>query len=193
MHWKRDAAISEGFTWQRIIIGVSSISEVKERLTAVGGIERESSRRHLQFEHAEIHTSADIPWREVRACFRGDKLIVLQIQAADEFNLPAEYWLDTYGQPDKVTWSPYYDDRSIIWAEEGILVLAAYDRIPRSEPPFYGHYWNSTDIVLFPPIPSNELDGSWLVAGLPTELHGLPGGDYSGHAPPVEDPWDIER
>src|SRR5574341_1192468 len=78
------------------------------------------------------------------------------------FYEPLDQIVETYGRPDRVTWGPDFNLRSLIWSEMGVLIFV----------PLSGR--RGGPILLFPPIPSDALEASWLMASLPEGLVGSP-------------------
>jgi hypothetical protein len=119
-------------------------------------------------------------WDSVEACFVNDRLAILKINGESQYDdMTLDDWVEQYSRPDRVTWSTDYYCRSVIWADDGVLVEICH---------VYFKYTGG--VILFSPIPPKKLETSWLLAGLPSELHGS-AGDVAGAPPPVEDPWGI--
>ncbi len=170
----RITSASPGPSWRGLTIGVSTFDDVRRGLapaepwwdTQVG---------NLQFWNPT--PSAD-EWSVVEACFVGNVLSALLISGGSEFARNSlDVWIAEYGRPDRVTWDSYFS-RSVIWAEAGILATIDVE------------FETTGFVILFSPIPRDQLEESWLLNSLPSR-----GGPYAGDEAPlppeleVEDPW----
>ena len=137
-------------TWGRFQIGVTTYDEMLDIL-APADVNWDRLFGNVEFM-SEDHV--DQGYVSVEACFYGDTLSGLNTYPQiDMLWLP--YWVEEYGEPDVVTWAYYYEARSMIWAEEGILLVVDVEFVD--------------SVILFPPIPSDELEGSWLMQAMPQE------------------------
>jgi hypothetical protein len=168
---------STGMTWHGLTVGQSTLEDVQSVLDAQGV--QSSQDNGWQFD--DIHEPRI--WWDAEACFVEEKLSVLFIGVdLDLGRIGFDQLLEQYGDPDRVTWGTNYGNRVLIWSEKGLLVfVAAAGGTPGS-------------IVLFPPIPPESLETSWLMASLPDGPVGSPDADdviLEGEWP--EDPWGIGK
>jgi len=175
--------VALGPTWNELTIGLSTLQDVDSALSPVQGIWHE----HGQYwEYLKpVSDAAQSEWYLVVACLKEDQLSALQIFPMINSGFPGtlDEWLVAYDKPDRVTWGDHLDSRSLIWAEDGLLVVVYYAATKQRI--------ETSSIILFSPIQQNELENSWLLNSLPTKQW-----DYA--VPTVlgdkgEDPWGIEK
>jgi hypothetical protein len=172
-----------GATWNGLTIGQSTLANVRTQLGVYGV--RNSATDPTTFRNPDPGRQQQ--WTEVEACFIGPNRILIALNICRPnivapFDLPEtlEEWLKQYGKPEKVTWTPSYDGRSLIWPETGILAVVD---VPLEA---------TNCVILFPPLSAEELATSLLLASLPSELQGGPTEDVAFRSD-QEDPWGIER
>lgn len=154
------SSTKRGPTWNDITIGVSTYKDVQAQL-APAEEEGKTDRGVVLF----LNHGEDREWWFVEACFAEDKVSALNIYESRVLNLYLEEWRDLYGEPDSTTWADDYSARSVIWAEEGILVVI--EEYP---------YGSARNVIFFSPMPSQDLKMSWLFDALPSERLGHPPG-----------------
>jgi hypothetical protein len=173
--------IPQGFAWQGLTIGVSSLAETSK--VVMPDQETMQLDKDGYFFVVNPDSSLRPLWHSVEGCITHDKLTVLNIVSARSFPEYVRDWVAALGQPDRVTWGRTYISRTIIWAQYG--VVAVIDLATGS----------TSNVILVPPIAAENLDTSWLIASLPklaSENNSDDGSALSGN-PALEDPWGIER
>jgi len=138
---------------------------------------------HLRFHNPEPYPAPEDDWGFIEACFVDNTLGAMNIVGSYwSTSRTLDDWIEEYGPPDRVTWSRDYYTRSLIWAEAGMLVVIDVETE------------STSNVILFSPMPSGELDGSWLLDSLPST-----GEPYTGDEAPlpreleVEDPWGFNN
>lgn len=143
---------------------MSSLAEVEEQLSPATG-EWQPDRGLYLFKYTRR-----LDLSHVEVCVHEDKLIALNLFGLRHGRLPQllSEWIARLGDPDLVTFADSYDARSIIWAEEGTLVVVEvyYEDDMTKE-------GTVRNVILFSPIAPENLPTSWLVSQLPSEP-GLP-------------------
>jgi hypothetical protein len=179
-------SISPGPTWNGLQIGVSTYSEVLERLSPES-VTWNSFLGCAQFtEHLGL---GDDTWKFIRACFIGDTLSALDVnRLLGEYPSNLNCLLQEYGKPDRVTWGGNYWQRSLIWSEKGLLfVVEILDE--NDENPVFS-------LFLFSPIAYEEFEDSWLMNSF-GEPEPISKEDPRWWYPPspwlVEDPWGFNE
>ncbi len=174
-----------GPSWNGLQIGITTYEEMREIL-APTLVWWNGHYGHLYFE--EYRPALEKEWGSFRTCFVGDRLSAMQFYDRSTFPITRKELISTYGKPDRVTWAHYYHNRILIWAERGIAV--ELDLATEGD--------KTAGILMFSPIPLEELEKSWLMQSLPKEGLGFPVTDdgYYGQLPPeleVEDPWGYNK
>lgn len=173
--------IRRGPTWREIRIGVSTLDDMQAQL-AIREMYWHYPRGHLKIKSQA--PSEDSEWFSLQTCFAQDgTLSALNIRNRDIFRM-LDDWVTEYGPPDRVTWGADYYSRSLIWAEAGMLAVVDAE------------FQSTVRLILFSPIPRDQLEDSWLMAGLPHWPDATPGGDLPSLPPEIarkRDPWNIER
>jgi len=172
--------IRHGPTWHDLTVGVSMFEDV---LAAFAPVEPFwSYGGNLTFDFPPSDAPPYYLWLRVETCFTGNILSAMNIGGDADFNLTHSEWVAIYGRPDRVTWSAIDCDlRTLIWAEEGFLVVVGVE----SRETFR--------VTLFSPMTLSELENSPLLASFPTTT---PAYESSGDPIPLgcgspEDPWGI--
>lgn len=172
-----------GPTWNGLTIGVSTQQEVDSALAPVQGVWNDLGE---YWEYLKpVSDAVQSEWYLVVACFKEDELSALQIFPMINSGFPRtlDEWLVAYDKPDRVTWGDHLDSRSLIWAEDGLLVVVNYAVTTQR--------METSSIILFSPIRQNELENSWLLNSLPTKQWDYAEPTVLGHK--GEDPWGIEK
>lgn len=168
--------VAPGPEWNGLQIGVSTYQDVFSSLPGAEVVWR-TRTGSASFRNPD---GIFARWTLVKACFVKDKLSALKISGSDiEKSVPD--WVEDYGDPDWITWGGDYYERSLIWAEAGLLaVIDLFDD-------------SSEQLILFAPIPRCGLKTSWLSEAIMREQIGGPG----DVAPPPnagkENPWGIKQ
>lgn len=173
-------SVSQGFSWHGLTIGKSELQDVRLAL-GVDGTQDLSDGGWI-FQKLDIFEES-LPWRHAKACFVDDKLSIL-FTGGDEntFRKTPEQIVEQHGKPFRVTWGPDFRTRTLIWPEMGFAIFM--DMSGQA----------SGEILLFPPMPSEALETSWLMMSLPTESVGSPPEDVDyGSIWETEDLWGIEH
>ena len=172
-------AAKPGPTWYGITIGKSTYQQFTKTVgsNSIWWDEREGN---LYVENREITSERN--WAFFEACFIGNIVSAINV-IEGSFPLKLEDFVAEYGPPDHVTWSSRYGDRSLIWAEKGILIVVGVEAETKGT------------MILFSPVPVERLQSSWLLLSLPKEgiEYVVPEDNISSHRLPshleVEDPW----
>ncbi len=174
---------SPGPTWRQLTIGETKYGEIMQTLKPVqaqwvefyGNMVFESRKPLIEQE-----------WSRFEACFSGDILSAINVLGDQDQPEFLEGWLAIYGEPDHVTWGNDYFERSLIWFNEGILVVIELPEERRR------------NVMYFSPIPQDEVEANWLIQSLPKEGQEYPGptnGEFDFCCDPlpkklnVENPW----
>lgn len=170
-------SVTTGPSWRELTIGESTLDDVQAVLETEGTRSSLDNAWHFRDPHTPII------WFNAEACFVDERLSILLITIdPDTRNRDVDQLLEEYGPPNRVTWGPDFASRSLIWSERGLLIFvsAAGGR--------------GGSIVLYPPIPQDALQTSWLMASLPDGPIGSPVSDVTwGGDLTKEDPWGIEQ
>jgi hypothetical protein len=169
-----------GIVWHGLTIGVSTLEDVKKALL-INNVWYgwDKVRGNLLFQNPDYFSGT---WSLVHACFAEEKLAAIDILATD-FYKPLPDILAEYGNPDRVTWGNYYEERSLIWPEKGLLIVVGVG----TNNEVRGSY-----AILFSPVPRCELEQSWVFQSLPKEGQPITG-DVVHDISSDEDPWKIEK
>lgn len=171
-----------GIQWRGLRVGESTYEDVRNVLTEAGQVKYFWSIHagNLTF-YNEGGPFSD--WQIVEVCFADGKLAAMSISGAAEFHKTLSMLILKYGRPDRVTWANGYGDRSLLWAEKGLLAEVTVVLV--NKPTAY-------KVILFSPVPRCSLEQSWIYQALPDE--GQPfSGDVAIDITEEEDPWDVER
>ena len=171
--------VEPGPTWYGITIGKSTYQQFTNTLdsSSIWWDEREGN---LYVENREITSERN--WAFLEACFIGSIVSAINV-IEGSFPLELEDFVAEYGPPDYVTWGNRYSERSLIWSEQGIFLVVGVE------------YEEKKTIILFSPIPVEDLQSSWLIQSLPKEgkEYKVPEDINGSHRLPshleVEDPW----
>lgn len=171
-------SVESGMSWQGLRIGEATLSDVSSTLGKEGVLN--SEYHSWRFHESNTDT---LQWGSAEACFVDDKLAILYIELnRDPELMELEQVLNEYGSPNRVTWGTDYKTRALVWSEKGLLIFVRLSGLVNGP------------VVLFSPIPSTELEASWLMASLPDELYGSPPDDVDyGPELYLEDPWGIQQ
>ncbi len=176
-----DSPVIPGPSWRSLTIGISTYTDLLRELpSATVGWNTYAGNLHLLNSERTPGNPED--WVVVEACFTD--AMVLSVLNTDDLDWPSnvDEWVAEYGPPDRVTWTTQYLDRSLIWAEEGLL--AVVDMI----------FGDTFEVFLFSPISPHDLDSSWLMRSLPSEMPPSLGDEWElAPEQEVEDPWGIEK
>ncbi|MDH3943718.1 MAG: hypothetical protein OEV06_06485, partial [Anaerolineae bacterium] len=174
--------VSPGLTWRGLQIGVTTFDEMVEILQP-HRLYRTQTLNKVIFQ-LEEKTWSDLG-EVVGACFLGNVLSTLEIYwSRDDFPSHMEGLHSVYGKRDRVTWGYSAATRTMIWADDGLLVIV--ERIMGGDMDGELVYWS---YILFPPIDPEKLDNSWLMRSISEPRSYL---DSLANMPPewqVEDPW----
>jgi hypothetical protein len=170
-----------GLTWRGLTVGISTLEDVIQVLNKEDGAPYwwNSAAGNLTFHYSLDET----PWTIVNACFVEGQLAALSILDPREFSKGVDALISEYGKPDRVTWGNWYEDRSMIWAEKGLLVIVKLA---------WEHEGKGYQTILFSPVSPCELERSWLYQSLPKEAAPFVG-DVAMEVPEVQDPLHIEK
>lgn len=171
------SSASPGASWMGLTIGESTLNEVQTELGEQGTPDSSGSKWHF-----EEHTGKSSRWYEADACFLDGRLSFLEIGLAREpERTVVSQIVEQYDYPDRVTWGTSYQDRALIWPDRGLLIFSVSSD------------WMNGPIILFPPMPSDTLETSWLMASLPDEaLGGIPPTDVAVDTT-TEDAYGLQR
>jgi hypothetical protein len=175
-----------GASWNNITIGKTYWPGLIWRLGSIGFWDRFDGNVLFQ-----SNTSS------VEACFHYGKVVALRAGSGSISNTIPD-WINIYGLPEIVTWSDTYGRRSVVWPEQGVMVVSEFLAPGGADIENTGTF----GLYLFPPIAAGEFENSWLGRALPDSPPDLP--DESEMEEPVdcwpiteemllEDPWGIER
>lgn len=141
-----------GGEWGGIQIGKSTFDEVGNYL-GKHGVWWNGTYGHLDYSEG----GPEKDWYSLDACYIGNILSAIRTSAWDKLPRELEAIIEQNGYPDRTTWGDEYRTRSLIWAELGMLVVVEVE------------YEERTHFILFPPLPKEELETSWLMLNLPQE------------------------
>ena len=172
--------VAPGPTWNDLTIGISTKAEMIARLSDMNSGEVPNLGT-LLFQ------TPDFPFDShpimVEACFKNERLAAMDVYDESIFPDHLDKFVARYGKPDAVTWADSYFNRSLIWADAGILadVMVEMDLV--------------IHVILFSPIPHNKLANSWLLKALPPHRQQNTSMDLPSLPPDkdVEDPWGLTQ
>ncbi len=182
--------VEGGPSWNGLTIGQSTRSEVEAVLSPAQA--EDNSWGYTEFKIPEGEEEIDAEeWFILVACFDGNILSMLNIYPGEDsayYFRPMDEWIDEKGSPDHVTWGDEATSRSLIWPEDGLLVVAS-DSGNRDTG------IRTPNFLLFPPIARDELETSWLMSALPDEQWPIPPdvAYFSPNLATLEDPWEVEK
>jgi len=171
--------------WRGLIVGVSRFEDVAKTLVT-DGIEYGWDRDRGGMGFGRFKS----PILDVDACFVGETLSALHILDGSDTKMKFSELTKKYGNPDRITWANFITERSLIWSEKGLLIVAnvniaiANDKLATTGTTMY--------MVLFPPISRCQLEQSWIFQSLPKTVEPYKG-DVAIITTEVEDPWKIEK
>lgn len=170
-------------SWKGIRIGVSTFDDVQQALAPEEG-------DHFAWDTVRGNMSFwgswdKYRWTDVGTCFEDNKLSAMNISIAKEFLKPISDYVSNYGKPDVVTWGNRYYERSLIWAEKGLLVVAGDSEDTTKT--------STHRTILFSPVPRCDLSKSWIYLSLPTEKSLYSGNVAIDMPNEIKDPWGIEK
>ena len=164
-----------GATWRNLTIGVSTFDDVLKELSPA------SSSWDHRYGHVVIESTLPLRegnWGFIEACFSDDLVSALNVYPLD---YPGDIyeWLEKYGKPNTVTWGYFFNDRSVIWFEHGILAVIDID------------YQDTRNIILFSPIDRENFENNWVIDSLPLEgVQIVPENPEITPSPGLENPWE---
>jgi hypothetical protein len=174
-----------GVSWRGLTVGVSTFEDVAKTLVTDGIKYGWDTDRGGMF-----FSNSTLPVLDVGACFVGETLSAMHILGGSEPEMIFSDLVKNYGNPDRVTWANSILERSLIWSEKGLLIVADVDiDLANGGMVTTGR---TSYIVLFPPIPRCQLEQSWIFQSLPTGVEPYRG-DVSMITTEAEDPWKIEK
>jgi len=173
-----------GMDWQGARIGVTTFEEFSE-IIGPHNVLWSQGDGNLRF-FSEL-TVLEREWDEIRACFIGNRLSAIRTWEWEELPRTLDRIIEKYGFPDRSTWGWTYWHRTLIWPELGLMVQIDIETEKRSY------------FTLFPPIPTEGLENSWLIKNMPKEGDPWVEPEYNidtFRLPPekeVEDPWGFNQ
>ncbi len=172
-------------SWRSLTVGVSSFDDVAKTLVTDGVIYGwDRDRGGMSF------SSPGLYGLEIDACFVGEMLAVLYRWGGVEPDMAFSELTQNYGNPDLVTWANQIYQRSLIWAEKGLLVIVEVEmNLIDNKLVANG---NTQYILLFSPIPRCQLEESWIFQSLPKTVEPYRG-DVAMITTEAEDPWKMEK
>jgi hypothetical protein len=172
-------------SWRGLTVGVSAFEDVAKTLVTDGvkyGWNRDKGSMSFSRSTPSI--------LDVDACFVGETLSAIHILGGSESAMPFSELTKNYGNPDRVTWANSILERSLIWSEKGLLIVADVDiELANGGMVITGR---TSYIILFPPIPRCQLEQSWIFQSLPKTVEPYKG-DVGIITTEAEDPWGVEK
>lgn len=184
---------SEGMTWNGIEVGKTTFKELRERFSTWDISWRRRGGGSVLFKNNE-----EFYWVGFQACFSGDTVSAIGvyhpgqhnnpglIQAVYNFESVYEYSKE-FGKPDLITWGYYDTERTVLWADEGIIATVTTDDMsPR------GRVESLVIMAPFHPLEANQ----WLIEAIKSDppeecvfdssIKGFP---YNGYVSCCQDPF----
>lgn len=169
-------------TWQGLTVGISTFEDVKQALVTDNNISYgwDTITGSMFFGNSY---SIPTTWTIVTTCFVEGKLAAMNIKWAKEFNnMTLQDIIAKYGNPDRVTWANFYEYRSLLWSEKGLLIVVKE----------YSNKVHVASVILFSPVLRCQLEQSWVYESLPKKGQ-IDMGDVHQTILNIEDPWKIEK
>jgi hypothetical protein len=144
-------SVTRGLSWKGLTIGESTLADVQSVLETEGV----QSPQDGAWWFEDLHEPR--VWFNAEACFVDEKLSILYIGLDTTDRMYLDEMFDEYGDPNRITWGQSYETEWYIWSEKGVAILVSKG------------IGLGFSFFMFSPIPSEALEGSWVMATLPQQ------------------------